>query len=195
MSRQIGIYSGTFDPVHPGHIAFALETQAAQGLDEVIFLPERTPRAKQQASSLNHRIALLEQAIAGLPNMHVLELASDQFTVSQTLPELREHLGDASITMLAGSDVVHTFPYRWEGLKELLAEVSLAIGMRAGDSQAEVANILRSLEQDYGHPIQHTFILTPEADLASTHIRNGTVNLSRLHPTTVRYIRDHQLYG
>jgi nicotinic acid mononucleotide adenylyltransferase len=117
-----------------------------------------------------------------------------RFTVKDTLPELRDRFGDASLTLLAGSDVVRTFPYRWEGLDTLLRAMDLAIGLRAGDSEAAVAAIIHDLEKEYGHVIPHTFVLTPEADLASTHIRSGTVHYSRLHPATVAYIRAHGLY-
>jgi nicotinate-nucleotide adenylyltransferase len=193
--RSIGIYSGTFDPVHPGHVAFAIEARASHGLDEVVFLPERSPRAKPDASSLAHRIALLQAALQDQAGLHILELESDQFTVQQTLPELRQALGDTQLTMLLGSDVVRTFPYRWEGLEELLRSVDLAIGIRSGDDPAEITAILQELEHDYGKPLSYHFVVTADADLASTHIRNGTVDIGRLHPATVRYMQTHGLYA
>lgn len=193
--RRIGIYSGTFDPVHPGHVAFALESKAVCELDEVIFLPERDPRGKAGASSMHHRIQLLGHALEGLAGLRVLELASEQFTVSQTLPELQQLFTDASLVLLAGSDVIRTFPYRWEGLQELLEAMPLAIGIRAGDAPDAIDAIIQELQEEYGHPIERTYITTPEADLASTHIRNGTADLSRLHPATRRYIEQHGLYA
>src|SRR5258706_15577528 len=105
MQKHIGIYSGTFDPVHPGHVAFALETLQTCKLDEVIFLPEQTPRDKQAVTDLSHRIALLERALADEPNMRVLKLRSPQFTVADTLPEIYAALKDTQLTLLVGSDV------------------------------------------------------------------------------------------
>jgi len=195
MHQHIGIYSGTFDPVHPGHIAFACEALRTLQLDEVIFLPERIPRGKEQVSDIRHRLALLEQLLADQPGMRAVQLTTAQFTVAQTLPELRALLGDAELTFLMGSDIVRTFPYRWEGLDTLLAEVSLAIGMRTGDSHHAIARIIADLEWEYGHKIPHHFIHTPEADMASTHIRNGVANTERLQPGALNYIRENGLYA
>jgi nicotinate-nucleotide adenylyltransferase len=169
--QRIGVYSGTFDPIHAGHIAFADATQKVCALDRVIFLPEKQPREKQHVSDIAERLALLDQATEPYKNLHVQQLESAQFSVQHTLPELRRLLGDANFTLLVGSDVVRTFLYRWEGLATLLAEVSLAIGMRAGDSQGEMLKIIHELEQTYKIPTTYTFIVAPHADLASSHFR------------------------
>src|SRR5258706_12226030 len=102
MQKHIGIYSGTFDPVHPGHIAFAREALQTCKLDEVIFLPEQTPRGKEAVTDLSHRIALLERALADEPNMRILKLQSPQFTVADTLPEIHNLLGTTRLTRLIG---------------------------------------------------------------------------------------------
>ena len=49
---RIGIYAGTFDPVHAGHVAFALQSLEAAKLDRVYFLPERRPRGKRQVKNI-----------------------------------------------------------------------------------------------------------------------------------------------
>jgi nicotinate-nucleotide adenylyltransferase len=195
MQRHIGIYSGTFDPVHPGHVAFACETRDKLQLDEIIFLPELTPRGKPQVTSMQHRQALLEQLLADQPGMRAVQLRSPQFTVDDTLPELHALLGDAQLTMLIGSDIVRTFPYRWEGLQTLLSSVSLAIGMRTGDSHSEITQIITDLQHAYGRPVQYQYIHTPEADMASTQIRSGTINTERLQPSALSYIRENRLYA
>jgi cytidyltransferase-like protein len=60
---RIGIYSGTFDPVHAGHMAFALQAMQEAKLDRLYFLPERRPRYKQGVEHFAHRVAMLERAI------------------------------------------------------------------------------------------------------------------------------------
>jgi nicotinate-nucleotide adenylyltransferase len=193
MPQQIGIYSGTFDPVHSGHIAFAKGAVQDCGLDSVVFLPERTPRDKQNVTALAHRLALLERATAQHPELHVRELESDQFTVQQTLPEIRRLVGDAELMLLVGSDVVRTFAYRWPGLDELLQSVQLVIGMREGDDKSDIAAIIQTLEQDLSRPIRHTYIYTAQATIASSPIRTG--ERSDWLPTEVsRYINRHGLY-
>jgi nicotinate-nucleotide adenylyltransferase len=71
-NNRIGIYSGTFDPVHSGHISFALQSLKAAKLDKVYFLPERRPRNKQQVEHFGHRVAMLKRAIKPYPEFNVL---------------------------------------------------------------------------------------------------------------------------
>lgn len=194
MDHRIGVYSGTFDPVHPGHIAFAEQALQECGLGTVVFAPEQKPRSKDHVTDISHRIAMIERAVEDKANLSVARLQSAQFTVKQTLPELHELFPGAKLTLLVGSDVVRTFLYRWEGLDTLLGDVSLAIGMRASDSQAETIDILEQLAQDYEVAIDYTFITTPEAYMSSSQVRDGTVDLSRVHPSMLEYIQEHQLY-
>jgi nicotinate-nucleotide adenylyltransferase len=192
--HRIGIFSGTFDPVHAGHLAFALETRRICGLEQVIFLAERSPRDKTAVTDINHRVALLQAATADQSDLAVMELSSPQFTVAETLPELRRQLPDTELTLLIGSDVVRTFSYRWPGLETLLSEVSLAIGMRAGDARDEITAILSQLEADLGAPVRHTFIDTPAAAVTSSQSRKGPADPSHLQPAILSYIEQHGLY-
>ena len=88
-SVRIGIYSGTFDPVHIGHITFALQAMKTARLDQIVFLPERMPRRKQSAEHYGHRAAMLERALRPYPSMGVLELADKSFTIARTWPHCR----------------------------------------------------------------------------------------------------------
>lgn len=195
MQHSIGIYSGTFDPIHPGHIAFAEEAMRACCLDEVVFLPEQNPRGKNNVTDMIHRVALIQRATATIPGLRVMQLASERFTVRQTLPELRRIFSVSHLTFLVGSDVVRTFLYRWEGLDMLLGEVSFAIGLRANDSPEEMIDIMTQLSHDYNNPANYTLISTSEADLASSQLRNGVADMSRLHPGVLDYMQEHQLYA
>ena len=60
---RIGIFAGTFDPVHAGHIAFALQAAEIAKLDEVVFIPERRPLSKSSTEHFGHRVAMIRQAI------------------------------------------------------------------------------------------------------------------------------------
>jgi nicotinate-nucleotide adenylyltransferase len=167
--RRVGIYSGTFDPIHAGHIAFAMEALRACGLDEVIFLPERRPRGKHDVSDVKHRAAQIRQALPD-ERLRVVVLPADTFTVAETLPQLQAMFSGSELTLLVGSDVVRTFPYRWDGLDILLQNVSLAIGMR-DDDEAEITTILQSLEKQHAIPVRYNIIRTEHAHLASSHLR------------------------
>ncbi len=159
----IGIFPGTFDPVHEGHIAFALAVARDCGLDEVIFVPEHSPRGKTNVSTLPERITRIEKQIKTHPNLRVAELESRQFTVAETLPELRR-LFDGELTLLIGSDVAAKL-HLWPDLDQLLGEVRLAIGLRGEHTADEVRQTLSKLKAG------GAIIETPHKQLSSSQIR------------------------
>lgn len=187
MARRIGIYSGTFDPVHTGHVAFALAAREACSLDEVIFLPEAEPRKKAIVTEMVHRMALIEKVTQTISELRVVELSSRQFTPESTLRELRHLLGDAELTLLIGSDVVSHL-LDWPNITMLLSEVSLAIGMRAGDSEQRIREMLQLSDI----PLSPTFVHTPLSHAASSLVREG--DTTHLAPRAAKYIGTHELY-
>ena len=193
MKRSIGIYPGTFDPVHRGHVAFAAETARMLSLDEVIFLPEPKPRRKTNVTDLSHRTALIAAATAENARLGVVNLTSDQFTVPETLAEIRQAFGDVYLTMLIGSDVAR-FLQSWDALDSLLKEVSLAIGVRAGDSAQDIAAIMDEIARNSGVPVRYQLITARGAGVSSSQIRRGLAGESHVHPSVAGYIKKHQLY-
>jgi len=100
---RVGIYPGTFDPVHVGHIAFALQAMKSAKLDYLYFLPERSPRRKTDITHYGHRVAMLRRAIRPHVQFGLLDLPTKQFSVLKTLPELRKHVGqEATVVFVVG---------------------------------------------------------------------------------------------
>src|ERR1035438_181672 len=87
--KRIGIYSGTFNPIHTGHITFALQATTEASLDKIYFLPERKPRNKAQVEHFAHRVAMIKQAIRPHPKFNILELTDPSFSVKASLPKLQ----------------------------------------------------------------------------------------------------------
>jgi nicotinate-nucleotide adenylyltransferase len=195
MKNSIGIYSGTFDPIHNGHIAFCLEAISTGGLDKVIILPEETPRAKHNVTDMAHRVAMLERAVRPFPQLEVMQLDLAQFCVGGTLPELQRRFPDAELTLLVGSDVVETFAYRWPGLEKLLAAMSLAIGLRDNDTAEEVADLIAQLEHEYSIAIRYKILPSPHEHLASSDVRQGSHTITDISPEVGDYIKTHKLYA
>lgn len=187
MTLSIGIYAGTFDPVHSGHIAFALAASKACSLDKIVFLPEEQPRAKRRVTALSHRQALLEKAVQAYPNLYVTNVASPQFTVRETLPELRERFGDANLTLLVGSDVARGVS-QWPNADKLFGDVRLAVGMRSEDLDTEIQTRLQAI----AIPIRATFVKTNFATIASSQIRSG--DSAHFNPEVAHYADTHALY-
>ncbi len=171
MKHRIGIYSGAFDPIHKGHIAFALEAMRECGLDGIVLLPEAQPRHKPSVSPLGQRVELIKKAIGNEEGLSIFIPRSKQFTVAQTLPELMSHFNDSNLTLLLGSDVLRTFSNSWSKLETLLQNVHLAIGLRDHDTTAYVQKAIRDLEKEYGVPITYYIVETPHKHVSSSAIR------------------------
>ncbi len=137
---RIGIYSGSFNPVHSGHIAFALQALQTANLDKVYFLPERRPKAKQ-VEHFGHRVAMIKQAIKPHPKFKVIELTDISFSIERTLPKLQTLFMGDELVFLAGSDVAQQM-ITWPKIDRLLASSELVIGMRYGQDKFELAEFI-----------------------------------------------------
>ena len=189
--QKIGIYSGTFDPVHVGHVAFALQAAKILQLKGVYFLPEPQPREKNNITPLPQRVEMLQLALDQHQQLHVLAPPDQQFTVAHTLPYIRQQFVGYDLVYLCGSDVVRTFTYRWEGLADLLATTELVVGLRGGDTAADVRKIIESVSSVTTY---HT-LRTHKHHLASTDVRSGHHKIKDVHPAVAAYILQHRLYS
>lgn len=167
--HHIGIYSGTFDPVHAGHIAFGLETLKQLQLDEIIYLPETTPRFKTEVTPLKHRLAMLEIATVPYEGLRPLSVRSSQFTITDTLPELQQLFPDSQFTFLLGSDVLRSLPL-WPGIEKLAQTAQFAIGLRGKDTTESLAPVLNSISTLH---LEYTLITTSLSEACSSTIRTG----------------------
>jgi nicotinate (nicotinamide) nucleotide adenylyltransferase len=127
---RIGIYAGAFDPVHAGHISFALQAKDAAKLDQIIFMPERRPRYKPSVEHYAHRVAMLKAALAPHPDLAVMEVVDRQFTVRRMLPLLESLFPGAELIFLMGSDTVMTMP-SWQYAERLMSRCEFVVGVRS----------------------------------------------------------------
>ncbi|HEX8349943.1 MAG TPA: nicotinate-nicotinamide nucleotide adenylyltransferase [Hymenobacter sp.] len=164
---RVGIFAGAFDPVHAGHVAFALQAMTFANLDEVVFVPERRPRHKPGVEHYAHRVAMLKQAIRPHRQFSVMELVDRHITVTRTLPQLHAIFKNCQLVLLTGSDVAPHIA-SWPYAKRLLTDMELVVGMRQGDDQTVL------LETIAGWPAQPRDLLVMESyapAISSRHIR------------------------
>lgn len=186
---KVGIYPGTFDPVHVGHLAFALASIAEQGLDMVVFLVEEEPRNKHDVTPLEQRLEMLSLTIKDCPELTGSTLDSRQFTVTCTLPEIRQKFPGSDLCLLIGSDVAYSLP-QWNGIEVLLDECSIILGLRDGDRVDDLQAMLsKNLPT-----LQYHMVKTDKY-----HIRSSQI---KLHGSTqyvdrevALYIKQNNLYG
>jgi nicotinate-nucleotide adenylyltransferase len=140
---RLGIYAGTFDPVHAGHVTFALQSLQAANLEKIYFLPERRPRGKQQVEHFGHRVAMLNRALKPHARLGVLELVDVNFSIERTLPRLQKQLDGHQLVFLFGSDVAAGLQ-SWPKSEVLIKNYELVIGLRHQDSRAGLHKLVES---------------------------------------------------
>ncbi len=133
-SKQVGIYGGTFDPIHFGHLNLALELLERQRLDEIWFCPANLPPFKQgiPLSSPQHRAAMVALAIADIPAFRLLDIELQREGPSYTIDTVRELMQkDTKIGyhLILGDDSIENFS-KWHQAEQLVDLIPLSIGRR-----------------------------------------------------------------
>ncbi len=210
--QPIGLFGGTFDPVHYGHLLPVLEAAQALGLSEVRFVPAaQPPHRALPAASPNHRLNMLELALAERPDFAAVGFRLDDrelrrggpsYTVV-TLESVRAEIGAQPLCLIMGVDAFLGLP-GWHRWQELIQVAHLVVMQRPGWAVAalpawateRLARDRRELEQGPAGRLWFQDV-TPQ-DLSSTRIRERLAqggSVRGLMPETVReYIERHGLY-
>ena len=196
VKRRIGIFAGAFDPVHVGHVAFALQALEQAGLDEVVFLPERRPRLqadRPEAEHYAHRVAMIRRALRPYRRLRVIETTGKNFTVARTLPMLQSVFTGDTLVMLVGSDVALTMP-DWQHAGRLLAATETVIGVRSEHSIADIEAHAQAWQ-----PAPHGLIVLPSyaSDVTSSRVREALrrgTHADGILDSVRRYARREWLY-
>ena len=182
---RLGLYGGSFDPIHHGHLILARQALEDLSLDRIIFIPaaESPFKLNHSSASAADRFAMVQLAVEGEPAFLVDPLEIDRQAPSYTIDTARayhaQHPGDR-LFFLVGEDHVAALP-KWNEFEELGRLVQFAILSRS-DQPLKV-----------GYPV-----VRRRFDLSSTEIRNRVANdlpISYLVPEKVlRYIQKRELY-
>lgn len=134
---MIGLYGGSFDPVHQGHVATAAELRERFGFREIRFLPAARSPLKGTATADRHRLAMLERALEGLPGLVIdareLDRPAPSYTID-TLRQVRAELGpDEALVFILGLDSFLELP-RWKDWQSLADFAHLLVVGRPGSA-------------------------------------------------------------
>jgi nicotinate-nucleotide adenylyltransferase len=190
--KRIGLLGGTFDPVHNAHVALACIALDTLALDELRWVPAGEPWQKtRRITGGQHRVAMIELAIAGEPRFKLERCEIDRSGPSYTLDTLillRQRVPEAQWFLVLGQDQLANL-HTWRGWQELLGLVTLAVAARPGASQAVDAQLQGCAYQ---------VLPLPAMAVAATTIRervaHGEAIDSLVPPAVARYIAQHNLY-
>ena len=189
---RVGIFGGSFDPVHNAHVALARQALTELALDELIWLPAGQPWQKKRAlSPVADREAMVALAIDGEPRFTLSRIeilrGGPSFTID-TVRELRAQRPITSWHLLIGQDQYAAF-HTWHGWQELLGLVTLSIANRPDAPLTADPQLLR---------VPHEAVALPMMDTSSTDIRARVArgqDIDSLVPAPVAsYIARHHLY-
>jgi nicotinate-nucleotide adenylyltransferase len=210
---RLGVFGGTFNPIHLAHLRLAEEAREALALERVLFIPAGDPPLKDGSlSSAAHRLAMVRLATASHPAFFVSDLElrrqGKSYTVD-TLEELGRSHPDARLWFLLGADALADFE-RWHRPEGIFARASLGVAPRPDQSPGELAETLperlRPLFRRRGGGLEHVetgnelrwIPLAPLAISASELRRRLArgASIRYLVPDPVlEYVAKHHLYG
>jgi nicotinate-nucleotide adenylyltransferase len=204
---RVGIYGGSFDPVHLGHVHVARQAQARWGLTQVVFVPAAQSPHKlgQRLAPAADRVRMLEIALAHEPSWSVwtaeLERAGPSYTVdtlSAARGELRLPPG-CELYLLLGSDNLRGFE-RWRDVERILELAQPIVVQRDGADADEAFEQLRRALSPAGYErLARGRLRAPVCPAASTSVREqlarGEAPLEQLPPGVLEYARASGIYA
>ena len=211
--KRIGIFGGTFDPVHLGHVGSAKALLTAQNLDQIYFLPcNQHPHDKQPMANAEQRSTMLKLAVQGQSSFHVddRELArSGKSLTVDSLIDIREEVGEQTVLIfLLGSDAFAEF-HHWQRWETIFSLANVAVIERPNAQSVHVIETVK-LKQKINQAVdfvdapfgQMTIASLPPYPVSSTLLREqltqASVSSSLLtkfmSPRVLDYIYQHHLY-
>ena len=195
---RIGLYGGTFDPIHLGHLVLAEQCREQLELDEVWFILAGDPPHKlcQLVTESTHRDAMLRLAIAGHDDFRIdrreLKRKGPSYSVD-TLQQISDECPDDQLYFLIGSDSLRDFPTWYR--PDRIAELATIVAVNRGD------DIVVDIDSIVGPTIAQSVrnVVIPGIELSSSNIRERVSNgqsIRYLVPRSVEvYIKTQQLYS
>ncbi len=183
--RKVGIFGGSFDPIHIGHLNLAISLKEACHLDEVIFVPAQLSPFKEKnppKASGAHRLKMVELALSSLPGCSVIDEELQRPPPSYTIDTVRKLAEDTSreLHLLIHASLVESF-LSWKEAEELIRLAPPFIG----------SSSFKAIAWGKVIPI-------PSFEVSSTLIRKRLAKKlyceHLLTPLVLNYIQEHELY-
>ncbi len=196
---KIGIFGGTFDPVHNGHMVIAKQSKALLGLDQMIFVPAGRPPHKEGGGFVckTHRLNMLHLVAdewGFLISSYELDKDSTSYTY-QTLEFFAEKYPDAELIFLVGADSLD-YMALWAEPERIFHLCTVAVAPRSGYDDGAMLQKAHVLAEKFSANILFLDILP--VDISSTTIRRKVAQGQDISPyvpqAVMAYISKHHLY-
>ena len=193
VNKRIGLFGGTFDPPHIGHLMIAEQARVHKRLDQVIFIPAYVPphKRKQSSAKPEHRLRMTKLAVRDNRAFSVSDIEIRRGGVSYTIDtvnEYRRRFPRAELFLIIGTDNLRDFK-KWKSYKEILRHAKILAYPRAGRS----APNLRTLRKGKVSILQAELL-----DISSSAVRTAARKKRSLRyvvPDAVKsYIESKRLY-
>jgi nicotinate-nucleotide adenylyltransferase len=203
VNMRLGIFGGTFDPVHFGHLALAEECLAVAGLDEVWLVPAASPphKGEKKLSRFDQRKEMLELAIAGNEKFKVEPMEADRpgpsFT-SDTLEEIQKRKPNDELFLIIGGDSALEFS-TWKDPAKIASLATIIVRIRPGVNMPTEQEFISQLGKELGVLPKVIFVAGPPyLDVSSSLLKERVSNnksVRYLLPRAVEvYIQQKKLY-
>ncbi len=199
---RLGLFGGSFDPVHYAHLLLAECCREQCRLDRVEFLPAAQPPHKRdrELSSAAARIEMLELAIAGHEQFAVsrfeIERGGVSFTV-ETLRHYRQQYPDAELFFLLGADMLHDLPH-WREVAQVCEMAVIAAVRRAGEPEPDFGVLTGIASRERIELFRRHQVDMPQIGIRATDLRRRVAEGKSVRFRTPRavekYIETHGLY-
>ncbi len=199
---RIGVFGGTFDPVHMGHLILAEQCREQVKLDQVLFIPAARPPHKRETplTRFEQRVEMLELALAGQPAFRVDELEKDRAGPSytaDTLALLKERQAGTNLFLILGADAVFDLPL-WYQPHRILELATLVAVPRPGWNAPNAEEVRQALGAEAAAQLRYVSCTAPLIEISSRDLRKRVAEGRSIRYMTPRaveaYIQEKKLY-
>jgi nicotinate-nucleotide adenylyltransferase len=196
---RLGVFGGSFNPVHVGHMIAAACVQHTLDLDLIVFLPAGQPphKSTRQLASAIDRVAMLQLSLDGAANFAISRIDVDRsgpsFTVDSLVEIRRAYPNAHSLYFLMGQDSLRDFP-SWYRPQDIVQQARLAVVVRPG-VQVDMHGLEREVPGLLGRvDLVEIPLIGISSSAIRSRVRNGRPIRYQVLPEVDDYIRERGLY-
>jgi len=199
---RVGVFGGSFDPPHKGHIEVAKRALRLHSLERVVFVPANQPphKSERRLTDCGRRMAMLRLALASEPDFEVDDVECRRGGLSYTVDTLhyfRNKYPSSELFFIIGSDSLEELP-SWRRVKEVVRLARFVVVLRAGFDREVFRRLRPLLGEEIVARMEVDMVSEPPVDVSSTEVRRrlakGEPVSDLVDERVLEYIVENGLY-